>query len=236
MSEPAHGIRRHDVVCKRLPAPDYLDVTLPEGYVCLIQGDGTPLTAQLAVALRAEAWPVTVLRNAHVPAVDLPDDVREVVLDEYDETVLAETLAAAGPVGCFVHLSPPVSDASLFSAQARQRVKQLFFTAKYLKTPLTAAAADGWAAFVAVTRLDGQLGLSGAGSPVDGGLAGVVKTLRFEWPRVACRAVDVSPALTPQVAAEHILAEIHDPNRLLVEVGWSAEGRMTLDVGEADHG
>jgi hypothetical protein len=232
MSEPAHGIRRRDVLLKPLPVPDYLDVTLPEGYVCLIHGDGTPLTARLAAALRAKAWPVVVLRNADDPAVNLPTGVDEVVLEAFDEALLAETLAALEPVGCFVHLSPPATEAPLFSERARRRVKQLFFTAKHLKTPLNAAAAENWGAFVAVTRLDGRLGLTGAGSPVDGGAAGVVKTLRFEWPQVNCRAVDLSPALATEDAVEYILAELHDPNRLLVEVGWTAEGRVTLDVGE----
>ena len=57
---------------------------------------------------------------------------------------------------------------------------------------------------------------------------GLTKSLGQEWPGVYCRALDLSPALDAEQAANAILSELHDPNRLLVEVGYSPAGRVTL--------
>ena len=83
-----------------------------------------------------------------------------------------------------------------------------------------------------VSRLDGKLGL-GATHPygvIGGGLFGLTKTLALEWPDVFCRAVDLSPDLPTNRAVEAIVAELHDPNRLIVETGWDMSGRVTLEA------
>ena len=81
-----------------------------------------------------------------------------------------------------------------------------------------------------VTRLDGALGTS-----IDhdygvilGGLFGLVKTLNLEWNTVFCRAIDVTPDASGDQIAAYVLAEMHDPNRLLTEVGYGTQGRTTL--------
>ena len=104
--------------------------------------------------------------------------------------------------------------------------------AKHLKRPLNEAAQCGYSFFVTVSRLDGQLGLgqSSAYAVVNGGAMGLTKTLNLEWPQVFCRAVDVSPALATERAVEAIVAELHDPNRLVVESGWTEHGRFTLSA------
>jgi hypothetical protein len=64
-------------------------------------------------------------------------------------------------------------------------------------------------------------------------LFGLTKSLGQEWPDVHCRALDLSPELDPEQAVCSILSELHDPNRLLVEVGYSPVGRVTLVSEEA---
>jgi acyl transferase domain-containing protein/NADP-dependent 3-hydroxy acid dehydrogenase YdfG len=61
-----------------------------------------------------------------------------------------------------------------------------------------------------ITRLDGALGFSGGKDqdPIFGGLAGLMKTAAREWPGVVCRAVDVDPALGPDVAAPLLVKEM----------------------------
>ena len=78
--------------------------------------------------------------------------------------------------------------------------------------------------------MDGQLGLGGTTdfSPLSGGLFGLTKTLNLEWESVFCRAVDLHPGIPPEQAARHILAELHDPDLRVVEVGYTPEGRFTL--------
>ncbi|MGB3652649.1 MAG: hypothetical protein WBA41_15720, partial [Rivularia sp. (in: cyanobacteria)] len=75
-----------------------------------------------------------------------------------------------------------------------------------------------------------ELGCSGKNelSAITGGLFGLTKSLRWEWQSVFCRAVDLKPDLDITTATQHILAELHDPNRLLVEVGYGARGRNTV--------
>jgi hypothetical protein len=94
-----------------------------------------------------------------------------------------------------------------------------------------------------------------------GGLSGLVKTLNREWSGstsgmgfarsgspdpelgvfcrgngVFCRTVDLAPDLDRIQAAEIVLAEFHDPNRLLLEVGYGPSGRVTLEAVAGDHG
>ena len=87
-------------------------------------------------------------------------------------------------------------------------------------------------AFVAVTHMDGEFGLTASGGfgPVNGSLFGLVKTLNLEWDKVFCRAIDISPDVDAETAVDAILAELHDPNRLISEVGYSRKGRFTLVV------
>ncbi len=206
-----HGIARREVRLRALPAPDFLEIALPEGHVCLLTDDGTSLTAALTDALTARGWRVVVWAPASDPAQ------------------VASILETHGPAAAFIHLNPP-GDSALFSAADEARLEHVFLLAGRLKTALTESAQRGWAAWLTVTRLDGALGLTGNSSPVAGGLFGLTKTLALEWPDVHCRAVDLAPDLPVERAVACLLAELHDPNRRLVEVGWSAAGRVTIEA------
>ena len=94
------------------------------------------------------------------------------------------------------------------------------------------AGKNGYAAFITVTHLDGQFGLSLDSSiePISGGLFGLTKTLNLEWDDVFCRAIDLHPGLDLQLAADCITAELFDPNRLISEVAYNMDGRFTLVV------
>jgi hypothetical protein len=45
---------------------------------------------------------------------------------------------------------------------------------------------------------------------------------------VFCRAIDLSSDLDVDQSVQYILAELHDPNCLITEVGYSFQGRTTL--------
>jgi len=207
----AHGIARREVRLRALPAPDFMDVVWPEGHVCLINDDGTSLPGLLSQALTARGWRVALWSPAS------------------DAVPLSSIIETHGPVTAFIHLNPP-GDGALFSATDEALLKRVFLLAGHLKATLTESAQREWAAFMTVTRLDGALGMTGCGSPVAGGLFGLTKTLALEWPDVYCRAVDLAPTLPVDRAVALILAELHDPNRRLVEVGWSETGRVTLEA------
>ncbi len=75
------------------------------------------------------------------------------------------------------------------------RLKAFFTLARKLAPSLMDSAAAGGAVFAAVTRLDGAFGFDGKPltAPVQGGLAGLVKTAALEWDGVHCRALDIDP-------------------------------------------
>ena len=235
------GLASQAVRLKSLPGPDYLEAAPPPSHVCLITDDGTRTPARLAQALAGEGWHPVILN--WLPQVNhtgelLPEGVARLDLGDTSETSLEQALNTItgkyGPIGGFIHLSPATrtegANGLPFDEAEDRQVKQVFLLAKHLKNPLNQAATQGRACFLTVAHLDGSLGLGQQNDfgAVGGGLFGLTKSLGQEWPGVYCRALDLSPALDAEQAANAILSELHDPNRLLVEVGYSPAGRVTL--------
>ncbi len=87
------------------------------------------------------------------------------------------------------------------------------------------------AVFATIARLDGSFGLSGLAAnadPLTGGLAGLSKTARHEWPEVHCKALDLAPGWDDMDEAAFAIVEellLAGP----VEVGVSPGGRCTLE-------
>ncbi|MFN2108690.1 MAG: SDR family NAD(P)-dependent oxidoreductase, partial [Anaerolineae bacterium] len=240
---PAH-IQRREVVLRRLPPPDVLDYAPSPDGVWLVGDDGTPVSTTLATALTARGRRVALLRlptpftPERQPA---PENVREVVLEDLSETHLEAQIATVGPVAGFIHVEPGLEQARpeigpsstrFYSEEVKARLKHVFLTAKHLKNALQTTARTGRASFVTVTRMDGALGLGETGNfdAIAGGFAGLTKTLSLEWPTVFCRTVDISPQFDTAQTVQAILAELDDPNRHLVEVGYGAHGRVTLEA------
>ena len=92
------------------------------------------------------------------------------------------------------------------------------------------------AALVAtVARLDGAFGLGDTDAkfdPIPGGLAGLIKTARYEWPELGYKAIDLAATFgeaSPGTAAAALVDEL-----LLagpIEVGIAATHRCTLELG-----
>ncbi len=95
-----------------------------------------------------------------------------------------------------------------------------------------AAGGESAALLVTVSRLDGRFGfggMTGRADPVSGGLAGLVKTARLEWPGVHCKALDLDPvSLQAEDAARQIVDEMFLAGP--VEVGLSADAPHGLEV------
>lgn len=94
------------------------------------------------------------------------------------------------------------------------------------------AGQNGGSVFVTITRLDGEFGLNGLipkSYPISGGLAGLAKTARLEWPEVHCKALDIAVNLddSKQTAAM-IVEEVFTDG--LSEVGISKNGRTSLTL------
>jgi len=225
---------------ERLPPPDALECSLPEGHVCLVTDDGTSRTVGLAKALVEKGWRVVVLS---FPPSTVPDGpasawgIPRVELRNLDEKHLKEKLLEIaekdGPIGGLIHLNPCAGlegeDGIVFSEKAKDILLHVFLLAKHLKPSLTQTTPSGRRFFLTVAGLDGCLGVGGgAFNAVDGGLFGLVKTLNLEWGSVFCRAVDLSPDLDEAQSISSILQELLDPDIRIVETGYGVRGRVTL--------
>ncbi|WP_404790305.1 hypothetical protein [Altericista sp. CCNU0014] len=216
-------------------------MAFPAPVVCLLTDDGSATTARLADALAQQGTTVVVLSFplALVPhRSSLPEGAVRVELADLTEAHLQHQLATLmstyGPIDTFIHLhprSPLLSGDDRASAKAEKTLlQQVFLLAKHLKQPLATAARTRRSCFLSAAWLDGTFGLSRQGdfSAIAGGVFGLTKSLAREWPAVFCRAIDFSPELETDRVARAILAELHDPNLAIAEVGYSAAGRATL--------
>ncbi len=174
----------------------------------------------------------------------LPVGVKRVTLanmsEEHLQLLLQSIIAQHGPIGAFIHLHPQFSTENTgkvaYLEAEKAIVKHVFLMAKHLKASLNNAAnLEGRVSFCTVAHLDGAFGLEHKGNfgVIGAGLFGLTKCLRWEWPKVFLRAIDISPTLDPHQSAQHIVAELHDSNRYIGEVGYGSKGRVTL-IAEAE--
>ncbi len=240
------AIRRGVVNLKSLPAPDQLDIHFPPGYSCLVVDDGTDLTEKIIARLENLGLTAVVLRLPPTVVLRrdlLPERIHQIQIDDLSEgqlqTRLDEAAQRFGPAAVFIHLQSACSDCAgeglHFSEHGKQILQEIFLAAKHLKPMLNTAAQQGRAVFMSVVRLDGEFGLGNSidFDPVSGGLFGLVKSLNLEWESVFCRAIDLNPDIDSTRAAEFIMNELMDPNRMVVEVGYSQKGRATLALAPA---
>ncbi|MBU7586444.1 MAG: acyltransferase domain-containing protein [Nostoc sp. TH1S01] len=225
------NVARRPAQLKILPLPDSLEFSLPEGHICLITDDGSLTTSHVVQTLCDRGWKVVVLSFPQAiiaQQAPLPAGVERITLADMSEELLQHKLSAIatniGTIGSFIHIHPQAVE------QDKAIVKHIFFVAKHLKKSLTETANYTRSSFLAVARLDGAFGLEhntnyGA---IAGGLFGLTKTLRWEWPKVFARSIDLSPAIDAQNSAEHIIAELCDSNLYINEVAYGSQGRVTL--------
>jgi NAD(P)-dependent dehydrogenase (short-subunit alcohol dehydrogenase family) len=170
-------------------------------------GEGDALTQALTDRLRAMGYVACIVRGA--------------------ETETSGP-SAARPVGLL--LVAPASGAD------DATIKNAFRLLRTAAPALRQAGREEGAVFATVTRLDGAFGTRGLAldlknEPVAGGLAGLAKTAAHEWPEVACKAIDIEPALVRHDvdrAANAILDELL--RRGPAEVGLARDGRSALEL------
>jgi len=124
-----------------------------------------------------------------------------------------------------VLLSPSAGSAPDFLAKAFRHIQ-------HAGASLRKLGASNTSILLTVSRQDGAFGFGAMGAhadPVSGGLAGLVKTARLEWPEVHCKAIDLDPQFAnAEAAASQIVDEMFLDGP--VEVGLSAKGRVSLRV------
>ncbi|MGH7168846.1 MAG: SDR family NAD(P)-dependent oxidoreductase, partial [Gemmataceae bacterium] len=224
------GIQR--MLVAAVDAPPLTDVApvLPGGTLVLTD-DGAGIAAALAQRLRDLGQQVALVSAA--PGVngfhaDLtnPSAVEELLVRIHDQ---------CGPVNGLIHLLPlaPPRDGESWTERLQREVKSLFLLARGFADELQRASDTGSALLLAATALGGSFG-SGADaqladdfSPVQGGIAGLIKSLAHEWPHVLVRVVDVDHRAPADRLAAVLLAELSDTAGP-IEIGYQGERRLTL--------
>jgi acyl transferase domain-containing protein/NAD(P)H-dependent flavin oxidoreductase YrpB (nitropropane dioxygenase family)/NAD(P)-dependent dehydrogenase (short-subunit alcohol dehydrogenase family) len=155
---------------------------------------------------------------------------------------LLDRLRAGGlPIGALLYLAPlrdPIDVAALDPAalelRLRRDVRGLVHLARALDGELRGVA-DGFV--VAVTGLDGAFGcrdLVLGGSPAQGAVVGLVKTLAVEWPTTRAKVIDVDPGEAVDLIATNVLEELGVDDGE-VEVGRARDRRLVLRLRPAPH-
>ncbi|MFE7659507.1 SDR family NAD(P)-dependent oxidoreductase [Streptomyces celluloflavus] len=224
---PEPAVVRRPLVLRTIPPADRLVRAYGADPVAVLVDDGEPLCQAVATALTEHGWQVRVL--ALPGAVPGTAGTRARRLADWGEDALAaaltELLAGTERVGLAVQFA---TAQPTDWEQAEERLAHAILVAKHLLPSLRPAADGGRTGYVAVTRLDGRLGLHGSELPqaLLGGVAGLVKTLAAEEPGLFCRTVDAAAKMEPQDVALALLEEIADTAAGLHEIGRdTGEGR-----------
>jgi len=177
-------------------------------------------------------------REVNLSVIDLqsnPTDSKEHAwhLERVDDLEIKKILKSIaekdGAIDGFLYL-PPAED----SCEELNLEMMVFFFAKHLSRWYRKSDHPSRKVFMVMTQLDGQFGLSGAGNwqPQEGALNGLVKTLNQEWADVFCRLVDMPDHIPSELAASRILNEWMDADSSLCEVGYTNDGRFTIEFEE----
>ncbi|MGV8121067.1 MAG: SDR family NAD(P)-dependent oxidoreductase [Candidatus Xenobiia bacterium LiM19] len=180
-------------------------LAIAEGLEILITDDQSPLSGKISEILRKKNY-----------------RPRTVNLEEGSAVTLPSTL------GGLIIVAPEKNADDLF-------LKKSFMLLQSAAPALRRAGREGGSFFVTISRLDGIFGIHSLDrdmEPRSGGLAGLSKTARHEWPEVHCKALDLAQSFKSiDRAAADIVEEIflHGP----VEVGISDKGKSSLEISSA---
>ena len=240
-------IERFPVEVKQLAQPDYLEFDLSKDNLILITDDSSERSRLLAESFSILGHKVGMVHIGKVNSEKSNNSENGVLHFHFNElneekiqSKMEEIIGNHSKISAFIHMHPSVDEEQQDLLQVSENqaavLKTVFLIARHLKKPMIAASLDNRSAFLTITRVDGQFGLSGNAShdPLPGGFSGLAKTLRMEWNTVFCRALDLHPDIDSETVVNIINNELHDPNLLLAEVGYTQNGRYTLSLGKKE--
>ncbi len=143
-----------------------------------------------------------------------------------------------GPITGLVHLLPLKKGMSFEEMDMKNwkdriclEVKSLFYLTKAAGQDLKKAAETGGGWLVAATELGGVFTRHQkeftSFSPSQGGIAGLIKTLTLEWPRVCCKAVHFDKEGEDSIIVNNLLYEMADKDKQ-AEIVYSNSHRFIL--------
>lgn len=226
-------------------------IAFDKNRIVVITEDQRGLAGFLDCKLQEQGYKVARIRiGDNVEEIEPGYYTANLGLYEDVNSLLALIHQRQGPIGALIHLYPFRSDQGIFEMDLIQwkrllnlEVKSLFYLAKSLETELREAASSGASCLMAVTSMGGSFG-SGcmqsieeslkpstlgmqSFSPVQGGCAGLIKSLKYEWPEVNLKVVDLNPQDKKENLAHYLLDEMRFGQNE-VEVGYQQGNRYTL--------
>ncbi|MEW6079764.1 MAG: SDR family NAD(P)-dependent oxidoreductase [Thermodesulfobacteriota bacterium] len=213
ITEPATvRVPRRRIELRDMPLTDRRPVTIADGLMIFVTGNDPDLGQAICDRM-------------------ISSGVRSCFLNTIDS---GQDFSKAG--GLVIVSRIEVGVDTLWSAADEAYVKDVFALAAKAGPALVKNSEGGKdTVFAAITRLDGAMGFGDKAdfNPLQGALAGLVKTAAIEWPTVACRAVDADPGWTDTDAvAAAVTAEILNQTGP-VEVGLTRGSRRVIALVEA---
>ncbi|MBX6314354.1 MAG: SDR family NAD(P)-dependent oxidoreductase, partial [Isosphaeraceae bacterium] len=199
---------------------------LVPGGVILLTDDGRGVARLLAEEFRAEGHPV---ERFGPDRVDLSSPAAV--------AAFWERARGPRPLAGIIHAlplcdGPPAGlDPGAWSDRMGAEVKGLFLLARAAAADLERSASQGGACLIAATAMGGAFASAGSAAadffPGQGGLAGLLKTLAREWPKLRTRVVDLDPREPAATLAAWLSAEVRTDDGW-PEVGYIAGRRIRL--------
>ncbi len=237
-TEHDDSVDRFTLALKPLPLLDQPNGLIAPGRTVLITG-ASPVAGALAERLRTAGDRVVTISHAHVASSGADSYAADLTSPGAVTDLVSEIRRQYGPVGAVVHLLPldcrrtwPDYDLSSWKEETALSIKSLFLVAKATASDLLQSAADGGAVLLSATAMGGEFLTEAAprsASVAHGGVAGIIKTLAFEWSGVRLRSVDLDTTEAAETLASYLHSEL-TAEAQPVEVCYSGGARFTPEM------
>ena len=205
----------------------------------LLVNDGLNSCVLIANDLSALGWNVSVLTPAWVAekqTKSFEQNIERLALHDLCENTLQTLIESKKQWQSVIYLHPKTAVEGIsFTEDHKKGLQLAFLLAKLSK--LNTINNDDRASFLVLTRQGGDFATNNIEQKADlvqGGLAGLVKTIAHEWDNVFCRIVDIPSKYAANKVAKIVVGELNDKKILPVEVGFNEQGRLSLVAKSTD--
>ncbi|TEW55938.1 SDR family NAD(P)-dependent oxidoreductase [Psychromonas sp. RZ22] len=226
------------VQIKQLAALECMDSRVVNKNMLLVN-DGQGSCVYIANNLSQLGWNVVVITPSWIESATTKvfnKEVTNLPLDEVTEAALSVVLESKEQWQSVIYLHPKSEVLGIhFESKYKKGLQLAFLLAKLSK--LNQVNNETRSSFVVLTRQGGDFSTNKIEKKADlvqGGLAGLVKTLAHEWDNVFCRILDIPSQYAAEKVTNIVINELNDKQTKPVEVGFNSKGRLTLVAKSTD--
>ncbi|MDA7745731.1 SDR family NAD(P)-dependent oxidoreductase [Psychromonas sp.] len=226
------------VEIKQLAAIECMDSRVTNKNMLLVN-DGQGSCVYIANNLSQLGWNVVVITPSWIERATTKifnDGIININLSDITESALKDILITKSEWQSVIYLHPKSEVFGIqFETQYKKGLQLAFLLAKLSK--LNQNNNETRSSFLVLTRQGGDFATNNIEKKSDlvqGGLAGLVKTLDHEWDNVFCRIIDIPSLYAADRVANLVIRELNDKKIRPVEVGFNTKGRLTLVTKSTD--